>query len=139
MKKIIIFIVIILILVLGYMFYFKNSAYQTPKNAQSGQVESPTKGAPTTPEINTSVKKVAKTYPVSITNFSFSPNTITIEKGDSIIWTNNDSAPHQISANNSEGNVIKKGEVYSYTFVDAGIINYICAIHPNMKGTIIVK
>lgn len=77
---------------------------------------------------------------ISIQNFSFNPATINIKVGGSITWTNNDSVPHQIAAddNNFSSNPLSNGETYQYTFTQAGVFNYHCAIHPSMKGQITV-
>lgn len=78
---------------------------------------------------------------VTIQNFAFSPAEITISKGESVTWTNEDSAPHQIASDTNvfSGNLIAKGQNYSFIFKDAGTFSYHCVIHPSMKGTIIVK
>jgi plastocyanin len=84
----------------------------------------------------------AKTVEVTIQNFSYSPNPITIDKGDSIRWTNLDSASHSavsvdpgfVSA------VIGQGQSTTVTFNDAGTFEYVCAVHgASMKGTVIVR
>lgn len=84
----------------------------------------------------------AKTYNVSITNFSFSPSTLTINKGDTVVWTNNDSVPHQVKGDTLSAlsaPVMSNGQTYSFTFNNTGTFGYHCAIHPSMTGTIIVK
>lgn len=94
------------------------------------QVKTETK---TEVETNTSHK-------VSIENFSFSQKTISIKKGDTIVWINNDAMAHTVTGNNggpASGN-IATGGTYSFTFKTAGTFIYHCAIHPSMIGTVIV-
>lgn len=81
----------------------------------------------------------AKTYTINIANFAFSPASITINAGDTIIWTNHDSVPHQIAGNGFGSNPISNGQSYGFKFNSAGTYNYHCAIHPSMTGVIIVK
>ncbi|MCX6736138.1 MAG: cupredoxin domain-containing protein [Candidatus Parcubacteria bacterium] len=76
---------------------------------------------------------------ISIKNFAFVPSDMKVKKGDIIIWTNEDSAPHQISGTDFKSDVIKTGFTYSSTFNQEGSFDYICSIHPSMKGTITVE
>jgi plastocyanin len=80
-------------------------------------------------------------YKVRIENMAFSPQTITIEKGESISWTNYDSAPHTVSSDSGtelQSNTLAKGDTYRHTFNTAGTYTYHCNVHPGMKATVIV-
>jgi amicyanin len=76
---------------------------------------------------------------VNIQNFAFAPETLTVKKGATITWTNNDSAPHQINSNAFNSDRLSKDQSFSFTFNDAGTFDYICSLHPSMKGKIIVE
>ena len=76
---------------------------------------------------------------VSIDNFKFSPDSITIKIGDAIEWKNNDSVKHTIVFDTFESPAINKGDSYKHIFDTAGVFNYICGIHPSMKGKVEVK
>jgi plastocyanin len=83
-------------------------------------------------------------FDVNIQDFAFSPADINIEKGTTVVWKNNDTAPHiVISDDQAKSNFlspeIKTGETYSFTFDQPGKYSYHCQIHPTMKGTITVK
>ena len=80
-----------------------------------------------------------KTREVAVVNFSFDPSAIDVNKGDNVIWTNQDSAPHQISWDGFKGSVFNKGQSFNFTFEEIGTYDYICPLHPYMKGQIIVK
>lgn len=77
---------------------------------------------------------------VNITNFAFSPATLTIPVGGTVTWTNHDEEPHTVIAN--DGSFRSPGldtnGSYSYTFPTAGSFDYICSIHPFMHGTVVV-
>jgi plastocyanin len=77
---------------------------------------------------------------VSITNFAFSPATLTVPVGGTVTWTNHDEEPHTVVA--SDGSFHSPGlgtnASYSYTFPTAGSFDYICSIHPFMHGTVVV-
>jgi len=76
---------------------------------------------------------------ISIKDFAFNPEVLTIKVGTTVIWTNEDSVPHTIT---SEGNfnseTLGKGKTYEHTFNTIGIYDYHCGIHPSMRGKIIV-
>ncbi len=77
---------------------------------------------------------------VNISGFAFDPIDLTIKVGTTVTWTNQDSAVHNVKAiDNSWGsNDLKKGDTFSFTFVQAGTYNYRCGFHANMKGTVTV-
>lgn len=78
---------------------------------------------------------------VAITDFAFSPASITVKKGTTVTWTNNDSSEHTVTRTGNTGpdsQLFGKGETFSYTFTEAGTFNYFCEPHPSMKGTVVV-
>ena len=81
------------------------------------------------------------THTVDIRNFAYSPSTITIKKGDTVVWTNHDSVGHTVTSDQGTelgSGIITTEDSYSHTFDVAGTYTYHCTIHPNMKGTVIV-
>lgn len=85
------------------------------------------------------VAPVAKNA-IQITNFKFSPDTLTVKVGDKVTWTNNDSAGHSATADDSsfDTGVLATGQSATVTFNKPGTVSYHCSVHPMMKGTIIV-
>ncbi len=78
---------------------------------------------------------------VSIVNMSFSPASLTVVAGSTVTWTNNDNMTHTVTSDAmgfDSGNLPMGGK-FSQMFSTAGTYTYHCTIHPNMKGTIIVK
>jgi plastocyanin len=79
---------------------------------------------------------------VSIDNFTFSPQQLTVKAGTTVTWTNKDDIPHGIAAT---GNTFKRSAAmdtddnYSFTFTTPGTYQYFCYIHPHMTGTIVVE
>jgi plastocyanin len=82
-----------------------------------------------------------KTATVSITNFSYSPSTLTIKSGVTVTWTNNDDAPHTVTANDNSftSGTLNKGDTYSRTFTSTGTIGYFCKFHPSMVASVVVQ
>ncbi len=96
--------------------------------------------------INTTVQQGGATpaaagSTVNIKNYAFSPATITISKGQTVTWTNMDSAPHTVTSTRGifDSGSIGNGQIFSYTFNTAGTFEYSCTIHPSMQhGKVIV-
>jgi len=79
---------------------------------------------------------------VTIDNFSFSPSTLTLSVGATVIWINHDNVPHVVSSAGNQfkkSTVLKTGQTFSHTFMATGTYSYFCSIHPRMTGKIIVK
>lgn len=78
---------------------------------------------------------------VSIQNFAFVPDTVTIKVGQSITWTNKDSAPHTATELNSgfdSGTINASGGTFTRTFGAAGTFTYHCLVHPMMKNAVVI-
>jgi plastocyanin len=77
---------------------------------------------------------------VSIQNFAF-PATINVNVGDSVTWTNQDSAAHTVTSDTAGvfgSGQLAQGQSFSHTFTQAGTFTYHCAIHPTMTGSVVV-
>ena len=77
---------------------------------------------------------------VGIDNFSFTPGTITIKPGDTVIFENHDDIPHLVvdSAGKFRSKALDTNDKFSVSFDKAGKFGYFCGLHPQMKGTIVV-
>jgi plastocyanin len=76
---------------------------------------------------------------VSSADDGFSPGTIRVKVGDTVTWTNNDSMPHTVEFSDEESDTLNEGDTYTKTFDTAGSFSYICGLHPNMRGMVIVE
>ena len=106
-----------------------------PAAASPGPAAAP---APTT--VSVSRASSSATRSVSIIDFEFQPADLTIKTGDTVTWVNNGTADegHNVVGGELESPTLHTGESYSHTFQTAATIDYICTIHPDMKGTILV-
>jgi plastocyanin len=86
------------------------------------------------------VTAAASSTSVTMKNFAFNPASSSIHVGDTITWSNQDAAPHTATASDGSFNTgqINQGKSASHTFTKAGTFAYICSIHPNMHGTVVV-
>ena len=77
---------------------------------------------------------------VSIDNFTFTPQSITVKVGDTVTWTNRDDIPHVVvSAGKFRSKALDTDNSFSFTFTKAGDYPYFCSLHPHMTGTIKVE
>jgi plastocyanin len=86
----------------------------------------------------TIVATAAATKNVTISDFEFTPATITVNTGDTVQWTNDGPTGHSATAKDKsfDTGILAKGESGSQTFSTAGSYAYICTPHPFMKGTV---
>ncbi len=78
---------------------------------------------------------------VQIQDFAFGPGTLTVAVGDTVTWTNSDSAPHTTTSESGafdSGN-LDAGQSFSFTFTTPGTYVYRCDYHREMQGTIVVE
>lgn len=103
-----------------------------------GQTANTTETPAVTPaETPQSVSK-GKIVEVSIQGFAFNPASVEVSSGDTVKWTNTDSAPHIIKGSTFESRSLAKGDTYEFVFTEPGVYDYVCSIHPSMKGTVTV-
>jgi plastocyanin len=76
-----------------------------------------------------------------ISDFAFSPETITVKVGSAVTWTNHDPFAHSVKS--ADGTFVsqdlEQGQTFSATFNTAGTFAYICGIHNSMTGTVVVQ
>lgn len=75
-----------------------------------------------------------------ILNYTFVPGTTTVPVGTRVTWSNDDQVKHTVTASNGAfSGFVSQGASFSRTFSAAGTFTYFCAIHPNMKGSVVVQ
>jgi len=78
---------------------------------------------------------------ITINDFSFAPKELTVTPGTTVKWLNHDDVPHSVVDKNKafRSKPIDTNQSFSYTFASAGTFDYVCGLHPQMMGRIIVK
>jgi plastocyanin len=79
---------------------------------------------------------------VTMEGIAFNPAEITVAAGDTVTWTNDDSAGHDVTADEFESGEpggIAQGDTFEHTFEEAGTFDYVCTVHPGMEGTVTVE
>ena len=90
---------------------------------------------------NSTATQPVSTNSVSIKDFMFSPDSITVKKGATVTWTNQDGTSHTVTADKDGGpdsGTLADGKSYSFTFNAVGTFTYHCNFHSDMKGTVVV-
>ena len=78
---------------------------------------------------------------IAIQSFQFVPAILTVAPGTAVTWVNKDEEPHNVVSPDRafRSKAIDGGEKFTNVFDKPGTFNYICAVHPHMRGTVIVK
>jgi plastocyanin len=78
---------------------------------------------------------------VEIADFEFGPEEITVPAGTTITFTNQDSAAHTATADDSSFDTeeLGKGDSAEETFDEPGTYEYYCRFHVFMKGSVVVE
>ncbi len=126
MKKSYIVFGLVAAIALGGLYFYQlpNSSYQQP----------------TTPATTPTSQQQATAPAVSIANFAFQPTPLTVVRSATVTWTNNDSMPHTVTADDGsfDSKSIAPGSTFSHTFTTVGTVAYHCTFHGSMHGSVIV-
>jgi plastocyanin len=78
---------------------------------------------------------------VSVHDNNFQPGTINVFVGTTVAWHNDSGTPHTVTSDTGlfDSREIRSGMSFRYTFNQPGTYPYHCAIHPQMRGTIVVQ
>ena len=78
---------------------------------------------------------------VVIKDFMFHPTSVKIKVGATLTWVNKDEEPHTVT---SETGLFRSGamdtnDTFVFKFDKPGTYHFLCSIHPQMVGTIVVE
>lgn len=77
---------------------------------------------------------------VVINSMQFSPANLNVDIGDTVTWINKDLVSHNVK--DTINNLFYSDTLQTdkfYRWVVTGSANYICTIHPTMKGSIVIS
>ncbi len=139
MKKSIVLVIIVIVIAIIVYVFSKNNSAAPMENMQSATPTAETQMQPSGQKVETHAQSSTKVS-IVISNYTFSPSSITVKKGTIITWKNMDGAPHTITGdiNGPASGSLGTGATYSYIFNTPGIFPYHCSIHPGMHGSITV-
>jgi plastocyanin len=77
---------------------------------------------------------------VLIVDGAYQPESILVQAGDTVTWTNTGSTRHTVTADDGsvDSSPLPPGASFSHTFPTAGLFTYHCAIHPEMTGAVTI-
>lgn len=139
--------VVLVIVVIGGIYYFSKKQYQPSQQPANQQPvtqqpvnQQPTTQQPTNQQPTTQQQtNKAETNAVTIKDFAFNPGTLTVKQGTKVTWTNQDSMAHKIKSDTFNSQDLNQGDKFEFTFDKKGSFDYICSIHPSMSGKIVVE
>ncbi len=78
---------------------------------------------------------------VTIKDFKFVPEVVTVKQDQTVKLVNEDGAVHTVEANNKafSSPTLSRGSEWTFTFDKKGAYEYVCGVHPTMKGKIVVE
>lgn len=139
-KPLIIAISIIVVVIGGFVVAgMMNRSNETTQTGTHNASDMPARQSETSTN-----ETIQESNAVTIENYAFNPANITVKKGTTVTWTNNDTAEHNVefdekpSTGDQEGPLLAQGETYRFTFDTVGTFSYICSPHPYMKGSVTV-
>lgn len=121
---IVVAVVVIVVLAWGFKAGWGKSSSTTTSDETAGLNQTPT-----------------ETTKVKIENFTYNPKMISVGKGKTVIWTNNDAMTHTITADDGkfDSGQLLPGKTFKFTFSETGTFSYHCSNHQAMVGTVTVK
>ena len=81
------------------------------------------------------------------TNECYIPYEITVNVGDEVVWSNDDTAAHTVTSGSAadgpsgvfDSSLFMAGTTFSHTFEEEGTFPYFCMVHPWMDGIVKVQ
>ncbi len=137
--------------VLFFSFLFSCLLFSSP-NAFAGTLSGGVKATGPSAVVLETVP--AKAFPAPTQNaamnqqgMKFVPALLVIQKGTTVVFSNEDNVPHNVFWPNISGNkalshtvgTFNKGKTLSFKFENAGNVPLLCNVHPEMTGTIVVS
>lgn len=82
-----------------------------------------------------------KSAEIQIANFHYSPPSLVVAPGTTVTWKNADDSPHSVREKSGKfkSAALDTDDTFSQTFTAPGEYDYICSIHPYMRGKVVVK
>lgn len=80
-------------------------------------------------------------HQLEIRELTFVPAVVEVAVGDTIVWVNHDLFPHTATADGAAGwntGLIPADSSRSAVARRPGTFNYLCQVHPTMRGKVIV-
>ncbi len=72
---------------------------------------------------------------------AFYPAVLTVARGDTVVWINQDIVPHTATARRPRWDTgpLTRGQDGRYVARHPGAVPYLCTLHPTMQGKVIIQ
>ena len=82
-----------------------------------------------------------KRHTVTMENMRFQPESLTVARGDTVVWINKDVVPHTATskAGGFDSQAIQAEKSWKFTVRKKGDFAYVCTFHPTMTAMLRVK
>ena len=76
---------------------------------------------------------------VQIKDFMFAPSALTVKAGTRVSWVNLDGEVHTVVGEGFRSGALDTRDSFAFEFDKPGTYHFVCSIHPQMLGTIVVQ
>ncbi|MGF7228792.1 MAG: cupredoxin domain-containing protein [Candidatus Saccharibacteria bacterium] len=118
--------ILVIVIALSFVVFYPSAAAPSPQKTVTAPLVS---------------GKAVATNQVAIQNYAFSPQIITIKKGTTVIWTNDDVVNHSIifdDKHEAGSSMLNTGASYSLVFDEVGSFTYHSGVYPSTVGKVVV-
>ena len=82
----------------------------------------------------------AATRTIEIDAMAFAPPSVTVRRGDTVVWVNRDLVPHTATAGKVfDSGAIAPGRSWTTIAKTPGRHDYVCTLHPTMRASLLVE
>ncbi len=78
----------------------------------------------------------AADHHVTMTANGYNPPEISVDPGDTVVWTNEDPETHSVVGPNVDSPDIAPGQTFTHAFAEKQTFNYSCRFHPYMEAVV---
>ena len=78
-------------------------------------------------------------FTATIDNGEFLPEKVEVATGQAVAWVWKDDTVHDVAFDDGSASPKQKSGTWQRTFDRPGSFDYVCTLHPNMRGTVVVR
>jgi plastocyanin len=108
---------------------------------EDGEEQTPADPAEVTADDAETTGSAAQVAILDDDGLRFEPADVTVAVGDTVTWTHDGGLPHTVTATDGafDSGELGNGDTFEFTTEEAGTLDYVCSIHPDMTGTVTVS
>jgi plastocyanin len=76
---------------------------------------------------------------VEVRGFAYSPDTLRVAGGDTVVWVNRDVVSHTATSSEWDSGPLGRDDSWELVTSASDTIGYLCSLHPAMAGTLIIE